>query len=41
MRDRSDYEQDMVDREGKLVDEDTAIEYFTPRLTPEQLSNKP
>jgi rhodanese-related sulfurtransferase len=41
MRGWSDYEQDMVDREGKLVDEDSAIEYFTPRLEPEQLSRKP
>jgi rhodanese-related sulfurtransferase len=41
MRGWSDYEQDMVDGEGRLVDEDTAIDYFTTRLRPEQLSKKP
>lgn len=40
MRGWSDYEQAMVDTAGKAVDEDTAIEYFTPRLRPEQLSKK-
>jgi len=34
----SDDDQEMVDGEGKLVDEDSAIEYFTPRLRPEQMS---
>ena len=40
MRGWSDYEQAMVDTDGKVVDEDAAIEYFTPRLRPEQLSKK-
>jgi rhodanese-related sulfurtransferase len=40
MRGWSDYEQAMVDAEGKLVDEDAAIEYFTPRLKPEQMSKR-
>jgi len=38
MRGWSDYEQDMVDSAGALIDEDSAIEYFTARLKPEQLS---
>lgn len=37
MRGWSDYEQDMVDNKGTIVDEDSAIEYFTPRLRPEQV----
>jgi len=40
MRGWSDYEQAMVDKDGKAVDEDAAIEYFTPRLKPEQLRKK-
>ncbi len=40
MRGWSDYEQAMVDTDGKAVDDDTAIEYFTPRLRPEQLRKK-
>jgi len=40
MRGWSDYEQDMVDAEGTAVDADTAIDYFTPNLRPEQLSKK-
>ena len=40
MRGWSDFEQAMVDANGELVDEDAAIEYFTPRLRPEQLSRK-
>jgi len=40
MRGWSDYEQAMVDRDGNAVDEDAAIEYFTPRLRPEQLRKK-
>ena len=40
MRGWSDYDQDMVDADGKPVDEDSAIEYFTPRLKPEQISKK-
>jgi len=40
MRGWSDYEQDMVDAEGRLVDEDSAIDYFTPKLRPEQLARK-
>lgn len=40
LRGWSDYEQEMVDIHGKSVDEDVAIEYFTPRLRPEQLSKR-
>ena len=40
LRGWSDYEQEMVDAHARPVDEDTAIEYFTPRLRPEQLSRK-
>ena len=40
MRGWSDYEQAMVGADGQAVDEDAAIEYFTPRLRPEQLSRK-
>lgn len=38
MRGWSDYEQDMVNGNGEPVDEDSAIDYFTPKLRPEQLS---
>ena len=34
------YEQEMVDAEGNVVDEDTAIDYFTPNFRPEQLRKK-
>ncbi len=37
MRGWSDDDQEMVDADGKPVDEDSAIEYFTPRLQPEQM----
>ncbi|TCK18522.1 rhodanese-related sulfurtransferase [Thiogranum longum] len=37
MRGWSDDDQEMVDSDGKPVDEDSAIEYFTPRLRPEQM----
>lgn len=37
MRGWSDYEQDMFDEDEKLVDEDTAIDYFTPKLLPQQI----
>jgi len=40
LRGWSDYEQEMVDASGQVVDEDTAIDYFTPKLRPEQLSRK-
>jgi len=40
MRGWSDYEQEMVDASGNLIDEDSAIDYFTPKLRPEQLSKK-
>lgn len=40
MRGWSDYEQDMVDGDGNPVDEDTAIDFFTPKLLPEQMSKK-
>jgi hypothetical protein len=41
MRAWSDYEQEMVDANDKVVDEDSAIDYFTPKLKPEQLGKKP
>lgn len=34
----SDYEQEMVNGNGEPIDEDSAIDYFTPKLRPEQLS---
>lgn len=37
MRGWSDDDQEMIDADGKPVDEDSAIEYFTPRLRPEQI----
>lgn len=37
MRGWSDYDQEMVNADNVLVDEDSAIEYFTVRLKPEQL----
>ncbi len=40
LRGWSDYEQEMVDANGQPVDEDSAIDYFTPKLRPEQLSKK-
>jgi rhodanese-related sulfurtransferase len=40
MRGWSDYEQEMVDGNGDPVDEDTAIDFFTPRLSPEQMGQK-
>ena len=40
LRGWNDYEQELVDNKGNPVDEDAAIEYFTPRLRPEQLSKK-
>lgn len=40
LRGWSDYEQEMVDASGQVVDDDTAIDYFTPKLRPEQLSRK-
>lgn len=40
MRGWSDYEQEMVDGNGNPIDEDNAIDYFTPKLRPEQLSKK-
>lgn len=38
MRGWSDYEQPMIDKDGNEVDEDEAIEFFTTRLRPEQMS---
>ena len=40
MRGWSDYEQEMVNADLVVVDEDTAIDYFTPKLRPDQLSKK-
>jgi rhodanese-related sulfurtransferase len=41
MRGWSDYEQEMVDADGVVVDEERAIDYFTPRLKPEQQGHTP
>ena len=38
MRGWSDYEQPMVDKDNNEIDEDNAIEFFTARLRPEQMS---
>ena len=38
MRGWSDYEQPMVDKDNTDIDEDDAIEFFTTRLRPEQMS---
>ncbi len=40
MRGWSDYDQEMIDANGNTVDEDTAIDFFTPKLLPEQISKK-
>ncbi len=40
MRGWSDYDQEMIDANGNTVDEDTAIDFFTPKLSPEQMSEK-
>jgi rhodanese-related sulfurtransferase len=40
LRGWSDYEQELVDKKCNPVGEDTAIDYFTPRLRPGQLSKK-
>ena len=40
MRGWSDYEQPMIDKDNNEVDEDDAIEFFTTRLRPEQMSPK-
>ncbi len=40
LRGWSDYDQELVDKNCNPVHEDTAIDYFTPRLRPEQLSKK-
>ena len=40
LRGWNDYEQELVDRRGKPVEDDAAIDYFTPKLRPEQLKKK-
>jgi len=40
LRGWSDYEQPLYDKDEKEVDEDTAIDYFTSKLRPEQMSPK-
>ena len=40
MRGWSDYDQEMLDGDGRTVDEDAAIDFFTPKLSPEQMSKK-
>ncbi|HHO69062.1 MAG TPA: rhodanese-like domain-containing protein [Gammaproteobacteria bacterium] len=37
LRGWSDYDQELIGPDGEPVDEDTAIDYFTPKLRPEQL----
>ena len=41
LRGWNDFEQPLVDAEGKAVSIDAADAYFTPRVTPEQLGPKP
>lgn len=38
LRGWSEFEQPLIDKNGNPVDEDTADEYFSPKLRPEQLS---
>jgi rhodanese-related sulfurtransferase len=38
LRGWSDYEQPLYDKDGREVDEDEAIEYFTSKLRPEQMT---
>ncbi len=38
LRGWSDYDQPLVDKDGKEVDEDTAIDYFTSHIKPEQMA---
>jgi rhodanese-related sulfurtransferase len=40
LRGWSDYELTLVDAQGEAVHEDAAEDYFTPRLSPEQLSKR-
>lgn len=40
LRGWNDYEQPLIDGDGSPVDDETAIEYFTPRLRPEQLKKQ-
>lgn len=40
LRGWSDYELELVNNDGKVIHEDEADDYFTPRLRPEQLSKK-
>lgn len=40
LRGWNDFEQPLVDRDGKQVDIDAADDYFTPKLRAEQLSPK-
>ena len=40
LRGWSDYELELVDTNGNIIDEDAAEAYFTPRLRPEQLSRR-
>lgn len=40
MRGWSDYDREMLDADGNAVDEDTAVDFFTAKLSPEQISRK-
>ncbi len=40
LRGWSDDDQELLDKRGQPVDEDSAIDYFTPRLSPEQKAEK-
>ncbi len=40
LRGWSDYEQPLIDKDGKEVDEDTAIDYFTANIRPDQMAPK-
>ncbi|MES9990645.1 MAG: rhodanese-like domain-containing protein [Candidatus Thiodiazotropha sp.] len=41
LRGWNDYEQPLVDKEGRVVDIEEADDYFTPKLREEQLRPKP
>ncbi len=40
LRGWSDYELELIDASGNVIDEDAAEAYFIPRLRPEQLSKR-
>ena len=40
LRGWSDYELELINNDGRVIHEDEADDYFTPRLRPEQLSKR-